>query len=169
MATKEDKKEKELDILLANKEVKVGDKIVTVKRFSLLDTIRIASHLSGIAGMVLNATDATATALNKLMYSPTEEGVSEQTVNSIRFMGLLELIGILGDEGADLVADVIRKGTNLDSTEVDELDALDGIEILFTLYEVNKGFFTKLLNKLEKKIPKVKKEKKESVKQEGEK
>ena len=51
MATKEDKKEKELDILLANKEVKVGDKTVVVKRFSLLDTIRIASHLSGIAGM----------------------------------------------------------------------------------------------------------------------
>lgn len=169
MAIKEDKKEKELDILLANKELKVGDKTVVVKRFSLLDTIRIASHLSGIAGMVLNATDATATALNKLMYSPSEEGVSEQTVNSIRFMGLLELIGILGDEGADLMADIIKKGTNLDSTEVEELDALDGVEILFTLYEVNKGFFTKLLTKLEKKIPKAKREKKESAKQESEK
>ena len=84
-------------------------------------------------------------------------------------MGLLELIGILGDEGAELMADIIKKGTNLDSTEVEELDALDGVEILFTLYEVNKGFITKLLTKLEKKMPKTKKEKKESVKQESEK
>ena len=159
-------KDKELDILLANKELKVGDKLVVVKRFSLLDTIRIASHLSSIAGMILNATDATATALNKVMYNPTEEGVSEQTVNSIRFMGMLELIGILGEEGADLMADIIAKGTR---DEVEEIDAIDGVDILFTLYEVNKGFFTKFMNKLEKKMPKAKKEKKESVKQENEK
>ena len=169
MATKEDKKEKELDILLANKEVKIGDKLVVVHRFSLLDTIKIASHLSGLAGMVLNSTDATATAINKLMYRPIDDNVSEQTVNSIRFMGLLELIGILGDEGADLVADILRKGTNMTTDEIEELDALDGVELLFDLYEVNKGFFTKLLNKLEKKIPKAKREKKELAKQESEK
>lgn len=162
-------KDKELDILLANKELKIGDKLVVVKRFSLLDTIRIASHLSSLAGMILNATDATATALNKIMYNPTEEGVSEQTVNSIRFMGMLELIGILGEEGADLMADIIAKGTNLDRDEVEEIDAIDGVDVLFTLYEVNKGFFTKFMNKLEKKMPKAKKEKKESVKQESEK
>ena len=63
-------KDKELDILLANKELKVGDKLVVVKRFSLLDTIRIASHLSSIAGMILNATDATATACRARVAHP---------------------------------------------------------------------------------------------------
>ena len=157
-------KDKELDILLANKEVKIGDKTVVVHRFSLLDTVRLASHLSGIAATILGNTDTTAIALNKIMYNP--ENMDEemaQSVNSIRFMGMIELLGVLGNEGADLLADLLIKGTNLTAEEIEDLDGLDGIDLLFDLYEVNKGFFTKFMSKLEKKIPKQKRKKESTV------
>lgn len=153
---------KELDLLLSSKEIRINNKVVVVKRFSLLNTVRIASKLSAIVGLVLNGTEATASALNKAMYTPKDADVSEDTINSIRFMGMIELIGLLGEEGADLLSDLLVKGTNLSYDEIEEVDAVDGVELVFTMYEVNKGFFTKFMSKLEKKLTKSKKEKKQT-------
>ena len=38
----------------------------------------------------------------------------------------------------------------------EEIDLVDGIDLVFAMYEVNKGFFMKFMKKLEKKIPKKK-------------
>ena len=43
---------------------------------------------------------------------------------------------------------------NLTDEEAEQIDVDEGIDLLFSIYEVNKGFFTKLSNKLQKKVKK---------------
>ena len=69
-------------------------------------------------------------------------------------MGLVELLGIIGEDGVDIVTDLIVKSTNLTDEEAEQIDVDEGIDLLFGIYEVNKGFFTKLSNKLQKKVKK---------------
>lgn len=162
MATEKD----EMDLLLSEKERKIGDKRVVIKKISLLNTIRLASHLSEIAGRVVQNSELAASAITKLTFN---EGENEQQVNGVRLMGIVELLGIIGEDGADLVVDLITKSTNLTEEEAEEIDTDSGIELLFDIYEVNKGFFTKLSNKLQKKMKKPKaktasKESKDAVK-----
>lgn len=141
----------EMDLLLAEKELKIGDKRVVIKRISLLNTIRLASHLSEIAGRVVQNSELSASALSKLTFN--DESQAEQA-NAIRMMGLVELLGIIGEDGADIVTDLIVKSTNLTDEEAEQIDVDEGIDLLFGIYEVNKGFFTKLSNKLQKKVKK---------------
>jgi hypothetical protein len=158
MATEKD----EMDLLLSEKERKIGDKKVVVKKISLLNTIRLASHLSEIAGRVVQNSELAASAITKLTFS---EGENEQQVNGVRLMGIVELLGIIGEDGSDLVVDLITKSTNLTEEEAEEIDTDSGIELLFDIYEVNKGFFTKLSNKLQKKVKKPRAKSTEKTKQ----
>ena len=138
--------DKEIDVLLAEKEVTVNDKKVIVKRYSLLDTIRLAAHASSIVASVIQDSDKTASAITKLTF----EGNNPTENNSIRILGLVEILGIVGEDGVSLLKELLVKSTNLDEDEV------EGIDLVFAMYEVNKGFFTKFMNKLEGKIPKKK-------------
>ena len=144
--------DKEIDVLLAEKEVTVNDKKVIVKRYSLLDTIRLAAHASSIVASVIQDSDKTASAITKLTF----EGNSPAENNSIRILGLVEILGIVGEDGVYLLKELLVKSTNLDEDEVEEIDLVDGIDLVFAMYEVNKGFFMKFMKKLEKKIPKKK-------------
>ena len=96
----------EMDLLLAEKELKIGDKRVVIKKISLLNTIRLASHLSELAGRVVQNSELSASALSKLTFN--DESQAEQA-NAIRMMGLVELLGIIGEDGVDIVTDLIVK------------------------------------------------------------
>ena len=144
--------DKEIDVLLAEKEVTINNKKVIVKRYSLLDTIRIAAHASSIVASVIQDSDKTASAITKLTF----KGNNQIENNSIRMLGLVELLSIVGEDGVYLLKELLVKSTNLDEDEVEEIDLVDGIDLVFAMYEVNKGFFMKFMKKLEKKIPKKK-------------
>ena len=143
---------KEMEVLLAEREVTVNDKKIIVKRYSLLDTIRLAAHASSIVASVIQDSDKTASAITKLTF----EGNNPTENNSIRMLGLVELLSIVGEDGVYLLKELLVKSTNLDEDEVEEIDLVDGIDLVFAMYEVNKGFFTKFMKKLEGKIPKKK-------------
>ena len=144
--------DKEIDVLLAEKEVTINNKKVIVKRYSLLDTIRLAAHASSIVASVIQDSDKTASAITKLTF----KGNNQIENNSIRMLGLVELLSIVGEDGVYLLKELLVKSTNLDEDEVEEIDLVDGIDLVFAMYEVNKGFFMKFMKKLEKKIPKKK-------------
>ena len=143
---------KEMEVLLAEREVTVNDKKIIVKRYSLLDTIRLAAHASSIVASVIQDSDKTASAITKLTF----KGNNQTENNSIRMLGLVELLSIVGEDGVYLLKELLVKSTNLDEDEVEEIDLVDGIDLVFAMYEVNKGFFMKFMKKLEKKIPKKK-------------
>ena len=143
---------KEMEVLLAEREVTVNDKKIIVKRYSLLDTIRLAAHASSIVASVIQDSDKTASAITKLTF----KGNNQIENNSIRMLGLVELLSIVGEDGVYLLKELLVKSTNLDEDEVEEIDLVDGIDLVFAMYEVNKGFFMKFMKKLEKKIPKKK-------------
>lgn len=145
--------DKETEILLSEKEIKVGDKLLVVKRFSLLDTIRLASQASGVVAHIMGDSAVSASALTKLSF----QGENEEETNGIRLMGLVELLSVVGDEGTEFIKMCISKATNLEYDEVEQIDSIAGIDLLFTIYEVNKGFFSKLLGKITKKETKKKK------------
>ena len=143
---------KEMEVLLAEREATVNDKKIIVKRYSLLDTIRLAAHASSIVASVIQDSDKTASAITKLTF----KGNNQIENNSIRMLGLVELLSIVGEDGVYLLKELLVKSTNLDEDEVEEIDLVDGIDLVFAMYEVNKGFFMKFMKKLEKKIPKKK-------------
>ena len=143
---------KEMEVLLAEREVTVNDKKIIVKRYSLLDTIRLAAHASSIVASVIQDSDKTASAITKLTF----KGNNQIENNSIRMLGLVELLSIVGEDGVYLLKELLVKSTNLDEDEVEEIDLVDGIDLVFAMYEVNKGFFMKFMKKLEEKIPKKK-------------
>lgn len=154
--------DKEMDVLLSEKELNIGGKKIIVKRLALLDTIRLASHISDIVSIVLNSSDAVSNAFNKVAYSgnPEIENETEDTINGIRVTGLIEIFGILGDDGTSLLKDLIVKSTNLTEEDVEDIDCIDGIDLISEIFEVNKGFFEKLSNKLKEKLAKPKKKSK---------
>ena len=149
--------EKEMELLLnTEKEVKIGNKKVVVHKISMLDSIKLASHLSVIATALIANSDATAKALTMLQVGDNEE----EDNSNVRLLGIAQLLAILGTEGADLLGDIIEKCTNLEEEEVAQIHAEDGIDLLFEIYEVNKSFFTKLSQKLKEKVatPKTKRD-----------
>lgn len=149
-------KDKEMEALLSEKEIVINNKQVIVKRIALLDTIRLTSNLSSIVASVL-ANDRTFNlAVGKILYS-AGEGESEEDVNNIKALGIVELIGLIGDEGVDLLKSLMVKSTNLEYHEVEAIDCLDGIDLLSAIYEVNKSFFVKCISKLKEKMEKINK------------
>lgn len=152
--TKDDKMEKELELLLSEKEVKVLDRVVVVKRYSMLDTIRLASQAGKIAATVLNNSEMITNALNRIVYTDDEDKDSE---NSIRFIGIMQLLEALGDDGVDFIKSLISKATDMTNNEIEEIDLSDGVDLLTVIYEVNKGFFLKSMKKLQEKLPKIEK------------
>lgn len=147
--------DKEMELLLSEKEINIGDKTIVVKRIALLDTIRIASKVSEIVSLVLNSSEAFDTALSKIFYNgitKDEDGkeskLDDTQLNAIRMTGVLELVGLVGDDAVNLLRTIIVKSTNLTQEEADTIDSVDGIDLLETIYEVNKGFFKKCMSKL---------------------
>ena len=148
--------DKELELLISEKEVTVKGKQVIVKKISMLDTIRIASGLSGIVASVLKEDNAFGVALAKITYTP--ENGEDATV--IKIMGLLEMIGLIGEDGVDMLKQVISRATTLTNQEIEDLDLLEGIDLIQDIYEVNEGFFKKCGEKLQAKMGAPQKKKK---------
>jgi len=148
--------DKEMELLLSEKELVINDKRIVVKRIALLDTIRLAARLSEIVSIALNSSEAVTSALYKISYSgnPNVENETDESINSIRITGLFEIFGILGEDGTSLLKDVIVKSTNLSDVEAEQIDCVDGIDLISTIVEVNAGFFKKLSNKLKEKLKK---------------
>ena len=155
---------KEMELLLSEKEVKLANgKRVVVKRIALLDTIRLTARLSGIVGAVMNSSENFTSALAKIAYSGELVGGGKDTesnINSIRMMGIVEAFNIIGEDGTELLKDILVKSTTLTDEDVEQIDCVDGIDILFDIYEVNKSFFGKCWSKLKGKVGKKKPEKK---------
>lgn len=151
--------DKEMELLLSEKELIIGDKTVVVKRLALLDTIRIAAKISDVISIMLNSKAGLDNALVKVLYNgrPQKDASgkvieydtpeTEADIGNTRFMGIVELIGLFGDDFIDLLRNLIVKSTNLTNEEVEQLDSVDGIDLVIQIYEVNKGFFKKCMIK----------------------
>jgi hypothetical protein len=85
--------------------------------------------------------------------------LSEQEVNGIKISGILELFNVLGEDIVDLVKELIVKATNLSDEEAEDIDCVDGVDLIAEIIEVNKPFFQKLSSKLKEKMAKKKEEK----------
>lgn len=158
-----------MEVLLSEKELVIGKKKVIVKKIALLDTIRLASHISEVVSVAVNSSDAVTNALFKIGYNGNAEDKEnlknkddmEDLFNGVRVTGFIELFSILGKDGTDLLKDIIVKSTNLTDDEAEEVDCESGIDLIIAIYEVNKGFFTKLSSKLKEKLKKNKPTKKD--------
>lgn len=155
-----------MEVLLSEKELVIGKKKVIVKKIALLDTIRLASHISEVVSVAVNSSDVVTNALFKIGYNGNPENKedkedSEDLLNGVRVTGFIELFSVLGKDGTDLLKDIIVKSTNLTDDEAEDVDCESGIDLIIAIYEVNKGFFTKLSNKLKEKLKKNKPTKKD--------
>lgn len=142
-----EEKNNEMELLLSEKEIKVDGKTVVVHRLAMLDTIRLASQMSSLASAIVNNSELAANAIGKLAVN-SGDGNSD---NAIRLIGMVEILGLVGEDAADLVSSIIVKSTNLDEIEAESISAEEGLDLLFKIYEVNKSFFAKFLKKLREK------------------
>lgn len=147
----------EMDLLLADKEIKINNKNIIVKKISLLNTIRLASKISGIVTNYLNINDKhvglVASALTKIASGNEKE--NEKYAKELRIMGVTELVSLIDTDIIEILQEVIEKSTNLSGEEIEEIELEEGYDLLLTIYEVNKGFFQKLSKKLKViKLPK---------------
>ena len=137
----------EMGVLLSEQELKVDGKIVIIHKLAMLDTIRLASQMSSLAASIVNNSELAANAIGKLAVNSGDAGSD----NAIRLIGLVEILGLVGEDAADLVQSIIIKSTNLSDEEAEVISAEEGIDLLFKIYEVNKSFFAKFLKKLKEK------------------
>lgn len=150
--------DKELDLLLnSEKELRFGNKKVIIHKISMIDSIKLASHLSVLANAVVNNSETAARALTLLKYTDTTSSEEEASAGSLRLLGLAQILSLIGNEGANIIADIVEKCTNLTYEEIDNFPAEDGLDLLFEIYEVNKSFFTKFSQKLDERMQKSKK------------
>ena len=150
----------ELDVLLAEQEIKVDGKVVVVHKLAMLDTIRLASQMSSLASAIVNNSEYAASAIGKFTIN-SGDAVSD---NAIKVIGLVEILGLVGEDAADLIQSIVTKSTNLTEEEAEQISAEEGIDLMFKIYEVNKGFFTKFLKKLQEKAKNLKETKKTTKK-----
>ena len=143
----------EMELLLSEKEVTLGDKKIIVHKISLIDSIKMTSYLSNIVSKLMNDFDGVAQALAKLTISDDD---NDKEAMQIRAVGAVELLAFIGEDSADFISNLIAKTTNVPEDEVGNISAEDGIDLLFDIYEVNKSFFTKFMSKLQKKAGKKK-------------
>ena len=64
---------------------------------------------------------------------------------------------MIGDEGVDFIKDLIVKSTTMTDEEVEMITLEDSIDLFQNIYEVNEGFFTKFITKVNEKLAVVKK------------
>ena len=136
-----------MELLLSEQEIKVDGKTVIVHKLAMLDTIRLASQMSSLAAAIVNNSEVAANAIGKLAVNSGDINSD----NAIRLIGMVEIIGLVGEDAADLIQNIIVKSTNLDYDEAELISAEEGIDLLFKIYEVNKSFFKKFLQKLKEK------------------
>jgi len=116
----------------------------------LLDTIKLASDLSKVASALVDNSDLIASAITKITYQDKENKDDDYTM--FRIMGALELLSAVSENSVDFIHDIIEKSTNLEYDEVGELDNEAGMDVLCSIYKVNKSFFQKLFKKLKEKM-----------------
>lgn len=167
--------DKEMELLLSEKEIKLGGKRIVVKRISLLDGMRLTKEISNVASMAIGQSGVVSNAIMKLAFTGgarlndkgeaikdkdgKEINLTDEEVNSIRVSGILEIFNVLGDDVVDLIKDLIVKSTNLTDEEAENIDCVDGVDLIAEIIEVNKPFFQKLSSKLKEKMVKKKDEK----------
>lgn len=138
---------KEMELLLSEQEIKVDGKTVIVHKLAMLDTIRLASQMSSLAAAIVNNSEVAANAIGKLAVNSGDLNSD----NAIRLIGMVEILGLVGEDAADLIQNIVVKSTNLTEDEAELISAEEGIDLLFKIYEVNKSFFKKFLQKLKEK------------------
>lgn len=116
----------------------------------MLDTIKLASDLSKVASALVDNSDLIASAITKITYQDKENKDDDYTM--FRIMGALELLSAVSENSVDFIHDIIEKSTNLEYDEVGELDNEAGMDVLCSIYKVNKSFFQKLFKKLKEKM-----------------
>ena len=79
MSTKE-----EMDLLLAEREIKVGTKKFIVKKISMLNAIRLTTKLSGVVKRLMEDSEGFSRAISELSY--VDEN-NKATTTSIRLLG----------------------------------------------------------------------------------
>lgn len=139
--------DKEMELLLSEQEMTINGKKVIVKKIALLDTIRIASKISDVVARILGNPDVFDGILKQVTYS--KEGASEEEINGVRMTGVIDLFGLIGEDSIDIIKYVMEKSTNLTEDEVEDVDCLNGIDLITNIYKVNKSFFVKCWSKLE--------------------
>ena len=142
-----EEKNKEMELLLSEQEIKVDGKNVVVHKLAMLDTIRLASQMSSLAAAIVNNSEAASSAIGKLAVNSGDANSD----NAIRLIGMVEILGLVGEDAADLIQNIVVKSTNLDYDEAEAISAEEGLDLLFKIYEVNKSFFKKFLQKLKDK------------------
>lgn len=143
----EEKNTSEMELLLSEQEIKVDGKTVIVHKLAMLDTIRLASQMSSLAAAIVNNSEVAANAIGKLAVNSGDINSD----NAIRLIGMVEILGLVGEDAADLIQNIVVKSTNLTEDEAELISAEEGIDLLFKIYEVNKSFFKKFLQKLKEK------------------
>jgi len=142
-----EEKNKEMELLLSEQEIKVDGKVVIVHKLAMLDTIRLASQMSSLAAAIVNNSELASSAIGKLAVNSGDVNSD----NAIRLIGMVEILGLVGEDAADLIQNIVVKSTNLDYDEAEAISAEEGLDLLFKIYEVNKSFFKKFLQKLKDK------------------
>ena len=136
-----------MDMLLAETEIKINRQVVEVKKFPMLAGIRLTARLSKLVNKVLgdeNSVNQFNTAVNAMFV----DGANEAETNGFRLFGVKTLMGLLGDDLIDIISYVISKSTNLTNDEIEDINLEEGLDLLFEIFNVNKGFFTKFSTKL---------------------
>lgn len=137
----------EMELLLSDQEVKVGGKTVLVHKFPMLAAIRITAKISKLVGKAIKDEESTSnveTAFNALMLS----GSNAEDSKAYLAYGVRILMEMFGETLVDIIGDIIHKSTDLGKEEIEAIDLEEGLDLLTVIYEVNKGFFTKFMNKL---------------------
>ena len=139
----------EMDLLLAEREIKVGTKKFIVKKISMLNAIRLTTKLSDVVKRLMEDSDSFSRAMSELSYVNEKDNRATQ---SIRVLGVIDLISMLGEDGVDFIKELILKSTTMEEEDVEAVSLEDSVDLIESIYEVNEGFFTKFTKKVNEKL-----------------
>ena len=144
----------EMDLLLSEREIKEGTKKFIVKKISMLNAIRLTTKQSGVAKRLMQDSEGFSIAISEL--SDVDEN-NKATTTSIRLLGFVDLVTMIGDDGVDFIKELIVKSTTMTDEDVEMIALEDSVDLIQNIYEVNEGFFTKFIAKVNEKLAVVKK------------
>lgn len=128
--------EKEVELLCAEKELAIGGKVITVKPYSWMESLKVAQPFGSLVNVFIQNMDGIDAVLKGL--SEKDQTVAEQisvfvqTINAVDFEtvseALLKMMQVAAKQPRDFI---------------EGLPTEDAIALGSAIYEVNKHFFTK--------------------------
>ena len=128
----------DLQVLLPNRDIKIGEEVITLRPFSFGAIPKVMSHIQDISYIFTNIPPEV---LELLRQEESKDSVLD--AQSVMSAELIDYMSTIIEVGGDNVFNLMALATNKPVDWIKDLSLDEGISLLIDIFEINYDFFEK--------------------------